>query len=142
MKKILAFLLVISLVFCAVEEESEEDVNLQFKIKIKNPLKKIKDVITKPVNKIKDAVKKPVSKILDKAKAPLKKVTGFVKNLAAAFLGKLVGGQMDESQIIAQFIEFARPLCLEFCTAYGPEDECNAMADLVFAQIEKELKGK
>ena len=142
MKKILAFLLVISLVFCAVEEESEEDVNLQFKIKIKNPLKKIKDVITKPVNKIKDAVKKPVSKILDKAKAPLKKVTGFVKNLAAAFLGKFVGGQMDESQIIAQFIEFARPLCLEFCTAYGPEDECNTMADLVFAQIEQQLKGK
>ena len=141
MKKILAFLLVITFVFCAVEEQNEDDVNLQFKLKIKNPIKVIRDAVKKPIEKIKDAVKKPVSKILDKAKAPLKKVSGFVKNLAAKFLGKFLGGQMNESEIIAQFIEFARPLCLEFCTAYGPEDECNAMADLVFAQIEKELKG-
>ncbi len=154
MKKTLVFLLVIAFVFCVEVDDEYEDVILQ-KFRIKNPIKKvvkpikkvvepIKKVVKKPVKGIADIVKLPkktISNIVNKVKQPIKKIKGTILNLIKTGLA-LLGGQpnIDENELMEQFYEMAKPLCIEFCAYFGPEDVCNLMAEQVFDELRNELK--
>ena len=168
MKKTLVFLLVIAIVFCVEVDDEYEDVILQ-KFRIKNPIKKVvkpikkvvepikkvvkpvkkvvepvKKVVEKPLKGIADIVKLPkktISNIVNKVKQPIKKIKGTILNLIKTGLA-LLGGQpnIDENELMEQFYEMAKPLCIEFCVAFGPEDVCNQMAEQVFDELRNELK--
>lgn len=163
MKKILIFLLVIAFVICPIENDYD-DVVLErspfkkiakpFK-KVLNPVKKvvepvkkvvepIKKVIKKPLKGIDDIVKLPkktIGNIVNKVKQPLKKIKGTIMDIIKTGL-LLLGGKpnIDENELMEQFFEMAKPLCIQFCEAFGPEDLCNQMAEQVFAELRNELK--
>ena len=159
MKKTLIFLLVIAFVVCPIDNDYDDvvlerspfkKITKPFKkvVKVVNPVKKvvepIKKVIKKPLKGIGDIVKLPkntISNIVNKVKQPLKKIKGTFMDVIKTGL-TLLGGKpnIDENELMEQFFEMAKPLCIQFCAAFGPEDVCNLMVEQVFSELRNELK--
>ena len=159
MKKTLIFLLVIAFVVCPIDNDYDDvvlerspfkKITKPFKkvVKVVSPVKKvvepIKKVIKKPLKGIGDIVKLPkntISNIVNKVKQPLKKIKGTFMDVIKTGL-TLLGGKpnIDENELMEQFFEMAKPLCIQFCEAFGPEDVCNLMVEQVFSELRNELK--